>query len=167
MSDCSSECVALGKIAMVRLWTPFSKGGCKPLRAREETSWSWGSLGHLSWFAGSVPPLQFLCWVGFISLWPQEGKSLHPRKQVFMAQIQFFRPWSLSTGEQRRCCSLSKSIWCGKRNIVQDEDDPFTTDENSSSYSHAWELQSHFPTAISHCKGFKETYTCFQGHVDT
>lgn len=164
MSDYNSECIALQKIAMVRSSAPFSEGGCKPPGARKETSWSYGSLGHVSWFAGSVPPLQFPCWVGFISLWPQEGKSLHPRRQVFMFQIQFCRPCSLSTEEQRRWCSFSKSIWCGERNTVQDEDNPFSTNGNSSSYSHAWQPCSHFSITTSHCKGFtKRLIPVFRG----
>lgn len=78
MSDYNSECIALQKIAMVRRWAPFSEGGCKPPGARKEASWSYGSLGHVTWFAGSVPPLQFPCWVGFISLWPRKESPCTP-----------------------------------------------------------------------------------------
>lgn len=89
LSDCSRG------MAMVRPRAPFSQGGCKPPEPGQETSWSWGSLGHVSCCAGSGSPLPFPCWVGFVGLWPQEGKSLRPRRQIFLAQIQFFSLWGI------------------------------------------------------------------------
>lgn len=77
---------------------------------------------HISCSAGSGVLPQFPA--GLFSLWPQEGKSLHPKRKTFMPQIQFFKFWSLTLVRIRECGAhflssfdMGKEILCRMKTI--------------------------------------------------
>lgn len=107
-------------MATARPRAPFSRGAAKP-QHQAGPSWSSGS--------STFPALQAQghchnCPAGLFSLWPQEGKSLKPKRKTFMPQIQFFRFWSLTLVRTRECGAhflssfdMGKEILCRMKTI--------------------------------------------------